>query len=264
MPAPTFEGLAERYDLSRRIPAAPLRHALGRALEDVSAPGAARVLECGCGTGQILAALPDRAARRVGIDRATSVLRHARMRLDGRASLLSADGCRLPFRTGVFRSAIIAHVLEHVAAWRELIEECFRVTHPDGTLVFVFSPGFVRNLPRSVLKRRLAAKGWPLRRPGVQDRSEIAAYLHQTNRSVVPLTDGAWAWERTVTIGESLGFLERHEYSAFWDVPATLLQESLGEVRAELSDRLTEVERIEARLEVWRAKGRGTAQRGAR
>jgi len=264
----TFDQLGERYDLSRRIPAGILRHALGRALEEAPGPGLGHVLECGCGTGQILSALPDDAEGRIGIDRAVNVLRHTRTRLDGLASLLGADGCMLPFRAGVFRGVIIAHVLEHVPAWPELIEECFRVVHPQGALVFVFSPGFVRNLPRSVLKQRLADKGWPLRRPGAQEKSEVAAYLRRTHRSVVSLADPAWTWERAVTIGESLAFLEGHEYSAFWSVPADLLQESLLEVRAEFSERLTEVEQIRARLEVWRVRREGprisTSEIGAR
>ena len=44
---------------------------------------------------------------------------------------------------------IVAHVLEHVSDWKAVLAEGIRVLRTGRPMVLLFSPGFVRNGPRS-------------------------------------------------------------------------------------------------------------------
>lgn len=249
----SFEDLGERYDGTRQVPAAPLRKALLQALPSFPpADGIDSFLEVGCGTGQIVSTVLDRCRRVVGIDVALAPLLRARSRLKHGHCVL-ASGCQLPFPRAAFQSVLIAHVLEHVSEWKTLIRESHRVLAEDGALLFLFSPGFVRNRPRSLLKEELRRRGWKIRRPGIHGSSEVEEHLKETvgPDRIEKLRDPAWTWIRTVSIRESLSVLERREYSVFWDVPDSLYRESLSAVRRDLEGVIETVEKIEARLEMW-------------
>jgi SAM-dependent methyltransferase len=247
----SFDALGERYNTSRYIPSRILRSAMMRVLGDIDGFRHRPVLECGCGTGQVLDAIVGFGRRLVGADLARNVLTKTKLRLGSLVSFVAADGRQLSFRDSVFGAVVVAHVLEHVAHWELLIEECMRVVCDDGCLVLLFSPGFIRNLPRCLLKQRLAAKGRILTRPGIRNRSEVEDYLNETGRFIVKLTDPLWTWVRSVPLGESLEILERNEYSLFWSVPGGIIGECLKEIRDELSGRLSEIENVSAKLEVW-------------
>src|SRR5215469_1955844 len=172
----SFGKLGERYDRSRRLPSAILRDAITHATRQCrDAAGSPYALDCGCGTGQMLPALHSAGWITVGLDPAEPVLSTARRRC--RTAVVAADGTRLPFLDAAFGLVIVAHVIEHVAAWRSLIEECRRVTGRDGAVVFISTPGFIRNSPRSAIKEALKKRGWHVTRAGPAGLAELDAEL---------------------------------------------------------------------------------------
>lgn len=94
-----------------------------------------RVLEIGCGTGQLAAALAERAAARVwAVDPEPRMLAIARDRVPRTVGLREGNAEELPFRDGWFERAAMRLVL-HLVDRHRALAEARRVLAPDGRLV---------------------------------------------------------------------------------------------------------------------------------
>lgn len=100
-------------------------------------PNGARVLDLGCGTGEIsqrlLELLPE--ARLTGVDLEEGHLQRARTRCAGlgdRARFQTADALALPFPAASFDLVVCRHVLQAVPDARRVTAEIQRVLAPGG------------------------------------------------------------------------------------------------------------------------------------
>jgi len=95
-----------------------------------------RILDAGCGSGPLFAALRDRGATVTGIDSSAEMLRLARKRLGAGALLHLADlGSPLPFPDGAFDDVIASLVLHYLEDWTAPLAELRRVLTPGGRLI---------------------------------------------------------------------------------------------------------------------------------
>ena len=95
-----------------------------------------RVLDAGCGSGPLFAALRDRGAIVTGFDKSTGMLELARRRLGDDADLHVADlGRPLPFPDGAFDDVISSLVLHYLENWTAPLAELRRVLRPGGRLI---------------------------------------------------------------------------------------------------------------------------------
>jgi SAM-dependent methyltransferase len=97
----------------------------------------ARVLDAGCGTGEITARLAGRLphARFVGIDLEEPHLERARARtarFGDRVRFQREDVLQLPFPDGTFDLAVSRHVLQAVSDAQRALDEMVRVLAPGG------------------------------------------------------------------------------------------------------------------------------------
>ncbi|MDP6775657.1 MAG: class I SAM-dependent methyltransferase [Candidatus Latescibacteria bacterium] len=92
-----------------------------------------RILEVGCGAGNLLKAVPFGSLH--GTDLSTYVLGKARRFLTDRAVLTRSSGECLPYRDACFDRAYCSEVLEHVADPARAVAEMVRVLKPGGVLV---------------------------------------------------------------------------------------------------------------------------------
>ncbi len=99
-----------------------------------------RVLDVGCGVGQVVQQLQNRGLNAQGVDVSEPNVREANRRA-GRCALY--DGKRLPFADGHFHAVGAFNVLEHVEEPEDFIRELARVLSPSGRLV-ISSPNFLR------------------------------------------------------------------------------------------------------------------------
>jgi SAM-dependent methyltransferase len=104
-------------------------------------PGA-RVLDVGCGVGQVVARLTEAGFEAYGVDVSEPSIARARQ-FSGRCQLY--DGRNLPFRDQHFASVGALNVLEHVDEPEAFLRELVRVAALGGKVV-VSSPNFFRVL----------------------------------------------------------------------------------------------------------------------
>ena len=106
------------------------------------AKGGARVLDAGCGVGQVVARLASGGFEAHGVDVSGPNIDKARQFSD-RCRLY--DGRHLPYPDDYFASVGALNVLEHVEEPEDFILELARVTEPGGRVV-MSSPNFYRVL----------------------------------------------------------------------------------------------------------------------
>jgi SAM-dependent methyltransferase len=95
-----------------------------------------RILDAGCGSGPLFAALRDRGAIVTGFDKSAGMLELARRRLGEGADLHLADlGRPLPFPAGAFDDVIASLVLHYLEDWTAPLAELRRVLTPGGRLI---------------------------------------------------------------------------------------------------------------------------------
>ncbi|MFI7524697.1 class I SAM-dependent methyltransferase [Nocardia salmonicida] len=95
-----------------------------------------RILDAGCGSGPLFAALRDRGAVVTGIDASSRMLEQAEQRLGPDADLRVADlADPLPFRDGAFDDVVASLVLHYLRDWGPTLAELRRVLVPGGRLI---------------------------------------------------------------------------------------------------------------------------------
>ncbi len=106
------------------------------ALSGRVAPGA-MVLDYGCGSGEIGAAMAASGFRVSGVDVASGMLQAANARLDGLGVALSQiePGKPLPFQDCSFDACITSSVLEYVDDLDQVLTEFARILRPGGWLL---------------------------------------------------------------------------------------------------------------------------------
>jgi len=95
-----------------------------------------RILDAGCGSGPLAAALRDRGAIVTGVDSSAGMLELARRRLGDDANLHLADlGRPLPFPDAAFDDVVASLVLHYLEDWAAPLAELRRVLRPGGRLI---------------------------------------------------------------------------------------------------------------------------------
>lgn len=133
-----FTDWSSRYDrsfLQRMLFEPSLRLLLSRL---VLAP-TSRVLDVGCGAGNLLAAIADRfpGVELVGVDRCRPVLEQGMAKLGQRAQFIQADGQQLPLPAKHFDVLVNTHCFHRFPDQQRAVAEMFRVVKPGGEVLVV-------------------------------------------------------------------------------------------------------------------------------
>ena len=138
-----YDGFAEAYSAeneSSLLNAYYERPAMLALAGDV----AGRILDAGCGSGPLFAALRDRGAVVTGFDKSAGMVELARRRLGAGADLRVADlGGPLPFPDGSFDDVVASLVLHYLEDWEPALAELRRVLKPGGRLLVSVEHPFV-------------------------------------------------------------------------------------------------------------------------
>jgi len=150
-----------------------------------------RVLEVGCGAGQLLARVP--AGRAFGVDLSESLLARTAARLRGGAVLAQGDASALPFASGAFERVYCSEVLEHLVDPAAAVAEIRRVLAPGGVAVLSVPNEGLINRAKDWM-RRLGLWGLVMRDAGydmparMDDEWHLHAFDRSAFRALVPPT----------------------------------------------------------------------------
>lgn len=99
-------------------------------------PKRGKVLDAGCGTGNLTTKLAESAADVTGIDISQEMLRITKEAVKNRdVKLVKMDLRNLRFRDNEFDSVVCSLVLNHLKDWKKAVREIVRVTKPGGKLI---------------------------------------------------------------------------------------------------------------------------------
>jgi len=135
-----FARISPRYDLLNHLLSANIdtrwrRHVVKK-LQPLLAENA-RVLDVGCGTGDLSIELFERtAARVVGIDFCRPMLQLAKQKAP-RLKFIEGDALRLPFADATFDGITIGFALRNLASVEQGLAELHRVLKPQGWLAIL-------------------------------------------------------------------------------------------------------------------------------
>jgi demethylmenaquinone methyltransferase/2-methoxy-6-polyprenyl-1,4-benzoquinol methylase len=143
-----FDRIAGRYDLMNRLMTFGADRGWRRVTVDAAgiAPGV-RVLDLGCGTGDLCRDASVRGAEVVGLDPAARMIEIA----TGRAPdcrFVRAHGEALPFENGSFDAVVTGFALRNFSDVDAVLAECARVLRPGGRIAILEV-----DVPRSRLLR---------------------------------------------------------------------------------------------------------------
>jgi len=120
-----------------------------------------RILDVGCGSGPMFAALRERGAIVTGMDSSTKMLELARQRLGASAALHLAElGNLLPFADGAFDDVIASLVLHYLEDWTGPLAELRRVLTPGGRLIASVDHPFASQLQAGPGADYFATRKW--------------------------------------------------------------------------------------------------------
>jgi ubiquinone/menaquinone biosynthesis C-methylase UbiE len=131
-----YDSFAEAYSAENEVSLANAYYERPATLVLAGDVAGRRILDAGCGSGPLFAALRDRGAIVTGFDSSAGMLKLARRRLGDEADLQVADlGRPLPFPDGAFDDVIASLVLHYLEDWTAPLAELRRVLKPGGRLI---------------------------------------------------------------------------------------------------------------------------------
>jgi ubiquinone/menaquinone biosynthesis C-methylase UbiE len=140
-----FLGACEGYETFIASEGAHLSRRLKQAFEVAGVVPGMRVLDIGCGRGEILRHCAQLGARAYGVDYAPVAVRMAQTSTNadqGKASVYLADARWLPFPAASFDRVLMFDLVEHLHPWEldRALAEARRVLRPDGQLIIHTAP----------------------------------------------------------------------------------------------------------------------------
>ena len=119
------------------------------------------ILDAGCGSGPLTAALRDRGAVVTGIDSSAEMLALARQRLGEDVALQVVDlRDPLPFGNEAFDDVVASLVLHYLEDWEPTLAELRRVLKPDGRLILSVEHPVIAYMIQEPLPNYLATNSY--------------------------------------------------------------------------------------------------------
>jgi SAM-dependent methyltransferase len=145
---------------------------------DLVPPDCRRVLDVGCGAGELGRLLKARGCYVAGVELVPEAAEQARRVLDRvEAADVEADG--FPFPPGSFDAVVFADVLEHlIDPWR-VLREAARLLAEGGRVV-----ASIPNVQNLDVLRRLLSGRWEYRERGLLDRGHLRFFTLRTIRGL--------------------------------------------------------------------------------
>ena len=230
--ASPYDPMAERFERQRALPGGVVRSVRGAVMAALKHLDRPRLLDLGAGGGRFGWPFVAAGDDYVGVDLSAGMLRvfADRSAGGGRAMLVQADGCALPFPNASFDAVLLIAVFGDLSDWRPLVGEARRVLRsPRGAIVIgrTVAPDHgiderMRQRLDTLLEERMPGLGMRRRRSSA-GREEAVRYLAAAASATTKLTVANWSVERSPR-----AFLDRHAGGArFSRLPRAVGEDAL-------------------------------------
>lgn len=194
-----FRTACEGYDEFNASEGEALSRRLRAAFELAEVRPGMRVLDVGCGRGEILLHCAQLGAHACGVDYAPAALQLARRAVTtrelpapGRVTLGQANARRLPFADAAFDRVLLFDVVEHLHPWelQAALLEARRVLRPAGRLIVHTAPNLWYDryaYPLVRLARRLMGQGAHYPQNPRHFLVDANAHVHVNEQSLLSL-----------------------------------------------------------------------------
>lgn len=198
-----FDRIAPRYELVNRVMTLGLDAGWRRrVVRELHLDAGARVVDLGCGTGDLCRVLGRAGLRAVGVDMAAGMLARAHTS----APLVRADALQLPLGDASVDGAVSGFALRNVVDIAACFREAARVIRPGGRAVFLEvseppSP-LVRRVHALYFRRIVPMVGGLLSdRKAYEYLPASTAYLPSPKELIRQLTEAGFIRPRRVQLG---------------------------------------------------------------
>ena len=226
-----FSPVAARYDATRDLPPALLNAAYDRFALAGLLPRGARILDAGCGTGQISLPLAARGHAVEGYDVSPDMVRLAQAKAapGWRAVYRTADVRGLPVADAGFDVVIASKLFQHVPDWPAAIRELLRALKPGGAFIHLAERGAFSNPVRRYFAAMADGMGFTDRFPGMQRRGDLVDRLAASGAVAVEVDLADLAWRKTVRYGDAWDQLRERLFAEFWCLPDAAYEQILAD-----------------------------------
>jgi ubiquinone/menaquinone biosynthesis C-methylase UbiE len=257
----SFDRVAHVYDATRGYPSGVDLQIATSIIDMVDAKTETTFLEVGVGTGRIAFPLASLGHSYTGVDISENMLKQLVAKLlqndwqeyqqawgslpdengvnalavsrfrntakNASIRLILSDMTALPFHDASFDVVLAVHVFQLVDGWQQALLEVLRVIRPGGVFLHCWDE-FVNVEAWPVGKtwgKIVRELGGEVKRPGVDERSDVTAWLkeHAFQPQEIPVVQ----WEVTQTPREALEQVTRRLWSSTWVVPDDIFAESV-------------------------------------
>lgn len=196
--------------------------------------GFEKILDIGCGEGQVARALPGNLSQVFGIDRSRAQVAEAVDRSAGE-HYAQASASALPFADETFDAAVACLVFEHIIEMSAAISEVARVLKPDGRFVFLLNHPLLQTPGSGWVEEHTSETSiqyWRIGQYLVEQETieevELGIRIPFVHRPLSvylnSLTDRGLFLERMLEPAPPEGFLERnHAYRSARHIPRLLV-----------------------------------------
>jgi SAM-dependent methyltransferase len=195
--------------------------------------GFRRILDVGCGDGQIARLLSSTGARVVGVDPTWNQLSVAAER-GGGAAYVRAGAAGLPFADGVFDAAVACLVFEHIDDLDGAVAEIARVVQPGGRFTLMLNHPLLQTPGSALIDDHMVDPpeqywrlGPYLPEAAFVEQVELGVFVRFVHRPLSrylnALADHGFVLEHMDEPAPPAGFLDRaHEYAEAAHFPRLL------------------------------------------
>ena len=151
----------------------------------IARPGEKVVLDLGCGDGQVLAGVPRRELRVIGVDLVPEMVQQAAAR-HPEDTYLVADATNIPLPDGSVDVVVCAGMLEYVPETAAVLRSMRRVLRPGGTVLISFPNRACVFVRLRALERRLERVAVGVRSWLRGERHDVRAEAYYEHRRWTP------------------------------------------------------------------------------
>jgi len=242
-----FTPIASIYDSSRQIPPFILDVVFDRLLKEDILPESGKVLDVGCGTGQLANHLAKRGYNLTGIDVSREMLNLAKQKLGPGffATFETGFAQRLSFADNSFDLVVASKLFQHISKWRDAIAEIVRVSRPATYFVHINESGAFRHSVRRKMEEISDEAGFTNRYVGTIDQHAVASTFVNLGCERIDVDTSDLNWSFNVTFREAIEAFENRLFAEFWSLPDKFYLDSMKRLRQWASEQKGGMDTIE-------------------